>query len=340
MLIIDSDFIAEWHPKYECTETDEGEYQTILKIVRRELMSSGTIGKKTFLRIINWKSQRVKGLIEWDDWPRYRRVLAHVYRTDDGKKLPTITKLLGIGVPVGSTILHFMFPKRFPIIDIRTISVLRHADLISFKSASYLNNYRIFVSAIEHISKIAPGWTLREIDRALFAFDKNVLGKKSQGGEHGQDSACADSSTSGKSPKKRQLRDDRTVEEKTVDCFQGQVGKIFSTSKIKDIVIKKHPEVKAGSVIPTDYCYNLINAGITRYLKDEVTFDGIYYGCSSFRYRFFKQIKRGRFECLGLNCNYTGPIVWNEKHGFSREVGEWKKGRFRLWEEPVGESDK
>jgi len=134
--------------------------------------------------------------------------------------------------------------------------------------------------------------------------------------------------------------DNRTVEEKIVDCFRDQRKRKYSTSEIKGIVTRKHPEVAAGSVIPTDYCYNLINAGILRYLGNEVTFNGSPFGHESFRYRLFEQIERGWFRYLGTRYKYTGSITWNEKFGQSREVGEWEQGEFRLREEPKGRKDK
>jgi len=42
-------------------------------------------------------------------------------------------KLLGILEPVASTILHFMYPDKFPIRDVRTVETLRDKGLLTGK---------------------------------------------------------------------------------------------------------------------------------------------------------------------------------------------------------------
>src|SRR5437867_11428184 len=55
VLAIDDTFISEWHPKYDCTEDDEDEYQRLVAAVARDMVSTGTISKETFLDIWGWK---------------------------------------------------------------------------------------------------------------------------------------------------------------------------------------------------------------------------------------------------------------------------------------------
>ncbi len=72
-----------------------------------------------------------------------------------------------------------------------------------------------------------------------------------------------------------------------------------------------------GSVLPTDYCYNRIN---------KAPF--------SFRYPVFERVERGRFRYLGPHYNYTGSILWKPRGASERKMGEWKSGKFVLWEDP------
>jgi hypothetical protein len=67
-----------------------------------------------------------------------------------------------------------------------------------------------------------------------------------------------------------------------------------------------------GSILPSDYCYNLIN---------KAPF--------SFRYPVFEWVERGKYTYLGPNYNYVGPILWK-----GRQVGEWKSGVCDVWEDP------
>jgi hypothetical protein len=44
-IVIDDAFIGEWHPKYDLTENDEGEYRRLILTVAQDLDSVGTISK-------------------------------------------------------------------------------------------------------------------------------------------------------------------------------------------------------------------------------------------------------------------------------------------------------
>lgn len=183
---IDGAFIRQWHLRYELTEHDEPEYRRLIDRVAGDISSTGTISKQTFLAIFSWKgAMRVIGQVKLDAYddlyaPAFHRAfLQH----PDGKLAELLTpghKLPGIGAPTGSTIIHFMHPHLMPIIDVRTVNVLFKARLIK-STVCDLSNYRTFQTAIEKIRRDCPSWSLREIDRALFAYHKQVLAKRSDG---------------------------------------------------------------------------------------------------------------------------------------------------------------
>jgi hypothetical protein len=85
-------------------------------------------------------------------------------------------KLPGLEAPSGSTILHFIHPEIMPIIDVRTAEVLFAAGLVPTKHRD-LKRYETSRRAIDQIRNRCSGWSLREIDRALFAYHKQVLDK-------------------------------------------------------------------------------------------------------------------------------------------------------------------
>ncbi|MCL4503473.1 MAG: hypothetical protein M1438_16730 [Deltaproteobacteria bacterium] len=97
------------------------------------------------------------------------------------------------------------------------------------------------------------------------------------------------------------------IKEKVINVFQSKIGEVFDREEIIDLVVNEYPETNRGSVIPSDYCYNMVNAGI------------------NFDFHLFESLGEGRYKCLGLNQPYTGPIYWK-----GQKVGEWKDGRFRL----------
>lgn len=181
-VVIDNAFIREWHPKYDETENDEAEYQRLVAIVYRELASAGTVSKSTFLRIWNWKgAMRVIGHVLIDAYdtlyaPAFRRAASEPPERKLAVLIAPAVKLPGVEAATGSTLIHFMHPDSMPIIDVRTCEVLFASGLISTDRKD-LAHYEEFRRAIDGIKSRCPGWTLRQIDRALFAYHKQVFDK-------------------------------------------------------------------------------------------------------------------------------------------------------------------
>src|SRR4030042_2294042 len=176
-LKIDCDFISTWHPKYDQIANDETEYRTLVALVKKEIGQKSTVSKETFIRILNWKSPRVKGIIRLNEFYIYEKGVGASYGAEENEKLIILLRLYGIGAPVGSTILHFMYPNSFPIIDIRTAETLHYAGRIK-SSLTYFSHYDSFRSEMLKIAKENPSFTLREIDRALSAYHKIYLSPK------------------------------------------------------------------------------------------------------------------------------------------------------------------
>ena len=168
---IDDQFIHAWHPRYDETENDEPEYRRLLNKVSSELGSDGTLTLQTFTEILNWKSARVKGRIDWSAFERYTKAITKCQHTSGMERMNLLVDLPGIGAPVASTFLQFMYPSSFPIIDRRTVDVLRHFGYIEYKSTG-IAQYPAFMMAVLAIQDQHPKWSLREIDRAAFSFHK------------------------------------------------------------------------------------------------------------------------------------------------------------------------
>jgi hypothetical protein len=104
-----------------------------------------------------------------------------------------------------------------------------------------------------------------------------------------------------------------TIKEKVIDVFQDRTGEVFLRNEIIDLVCDRYPGTNRKSVIPSDYCYNIVNAGI------------------DFDFHLFESIGEGRYRCLGLNYPYHGDIYWRPVGQEPMKVGEWEKGKFRLF---------
>jgi len=170
-IIVDDNFIRKWHPEYDKIEDDEKEYQEIVKIARKEKLEKEAISKITFGRMLRWKTPRVMGIVKFDEFEIYDRELRKCLDASENAKLIILDKLYGIGAPVASTILHFIYPNEFPIMDIRTVEALHEFGYIESKIVSP-KRYVTFRSIVLNIHKQYLRWSLREIDRALFAYHK------------------------------------------------------------------------------------------------------------------------------------------------------------------------
>jgi hypothetical protein len=103
--------------------------------------------------------------------------LAFAARRDD-LRLRLLTLLNGVGVPVASTILHFAFPDTYPIMDVRAVTTLTRFGLWTGPDPAQpgftgfsVADWEVYARLMrEHARTL--GVTLRELDKALWAFDK------------------------------------------------------------------------------------------------------------------------------------------------------------------------
>lgn len=190
--MIDDKFIERWEPKYDCIECDEEKYQCLLKDVKKEIEQSGSLSKTMLKEVFRWKKPAILVWhhVENADYDKYEKAFRDAFLEKDilqkikiliecdnnGRK-----KLPGIGIPVASTILHFRCPLAIPIIDRRTVEVLRYFKCLEGPTSCYTEprkklGYHTFHNRISGIQrKCAKQWNLRQIDRALFAYHKIEL---------------------------------------------------------------------------------------------------------------------------------------------------------------------
>jgi hypothetical protein len=307
-LKIDRRFVSKWHPRYDETESDEAEYKALVALTSSDLKEYRTLTEKTFRRILNWKSPRVKGIVRLNEFPVYKEGVGAAYDVGENEKLRVLLQLYGVGAPVASTILHFMYPDSFPIIDIRTVETLHCAGRIKHCSTD-ASGYAPFRTEMLSILRQISPFTLRELDRALFAYHKIHLS---------QDKGCKDKKNKPDRPKAPRARGGgMTIRDKVLSAFENRTGKMFKREEIIDLVVATYPGTHRGSVIPSDYCYNSIN-------KDN----------TSFKLHLFESLGYGGYKCHGPNSPYSGPVYWKSEH-----VGQWEGGKVRLWKDPRKEKE-
>lgn len=173
MILIDREFIRYWASRYDEYNIgdDDEEYNLILNKVSDEISDIGAISQDTLERIADWKSFHVRHKVKWNNFGLYQIAIKYALEVPDRLKLSLLCGLEGVDIPVASTILNFMYPDKFPIIDYRVTQVLREAAEIQLtKNMSYKMYYK-YKAEIEKIGE-QTGYDIRTIDRALFAYHK------------------------------------------------------------------------------------------------------------------------------------------------------------------------
>lgn len=178
--MIDEAFLERWYYRCDEIEKDEPEYQAIIKIVATEIADLGTLTQPTFIRILDWKDVRVKNLIQREHFAQYQARIAESLDAPAANKLKILMALRGIGPPVGSAILHFIYPDKIPVFGVRTVEALYSVGLLS---SLYRDERRFsaYMAVIRDIAARYPGWSLRKIDRALSAYHKIELERSLRG---------------------------------------------------------------------------------------------------------------------------------------------------------------
>jgi hypothetical protein len=106
-------------------------------------------------------------------------------------------------------------------------------------------------------------------------------------------------------------KDSSKIPSKIKSIFAKQTNEILKSREIIDKVIELYPETNRASVIPSDYCYNIINKA-----------------AFSFTTHLFEYFE-GNYICLGENYPYVGDIYWK-----NQKIGSWEKGKPVLITDP------
>jgi hypothetical protein len=179
--VLSKEFVREWADKYDADYVKKyPEYAKVERRVKARLREGRPyLDKRHFVEIARWKSQRPVRHYESNDSALVRDVtaLAFAARRDD-LRLRVLTLLNGVGVPVASTILHFAFPDRYPIMDIRAVTTLTRLGLWTGPDPAQpgftgfsVEDWQAYTDLMrDHAKRL--GVTLRELDKALWTSDE------------------------------------------------------------------------------------------------------------------------------------------------------------------------
>ncbi len=175
--MIDSEFIERWIP--DDTENKyEQRYKELIEKVKKEISEDRTLKIETFKRIYRWKTRdRSKGHLNLKNYELYEKAITSLLsKIEENKKIKNLTDLNGIRFAVASTILHFIFPEDFPILDVRTANTLWDKRVLIKKLGDNLKDYLLYRDSILKIREKCKIFSLRQIDRSLFTYNEKKQG--------------------------------------------------------------------------------------------------------------------------------------------------------------------
>jgi len=177
---INSPFIEKWEKEYD--DSDETKYYEILDRLKTDLKNINGISLPTFEMLYKWKTKgRSNNKIIVDKYEAlYNENIKISIGLPDDKKIYMLDGMPGLRIAVASTILHFIYPNQFPIIDVNTIKALKEFGYYNLKekieklrdSPEAYNTFRKKLLKIQKV--LGDIWTLHQIDKALFAFGKKL----------------------------------------------------------------------------------------------------------------------------------------------------------------------
>ena len=175
MLNISHEFVKQWVEEHD--KRFEGGTALQIEMEIRDWLAKQPepkyFDKEHFVKLGRWKTPRQEENYRSNDEDLIKEAtrLAHEV-SNERLKLHILKMLTGVGVPVASTFLHFLHPDEFPIFDVHVRSSLKKAGKWERSVGDASDNAWLeYVDIMRGLSR-RLGLSLRELDKALWAYDK------------------------------------------------------------------------------------------------------------------------------------------------------------------------
>lgn len=139
-----------------------------------------SIDLKTLHMIAKKKSRRRAELVWKNDPKVVEQITELAFAIDDDlKPLQLLCVLDGVNVPTASSILSWLFPEKWPVIDQRAWRTLQSAGVVTTRpsgTALGVSQWRVYLPAVRTLQAQLDGLakTPQQVDRLLYGLD--VLG--------------------------------------------------------------------------------------------------------------------------------------------------------------------
>jgi len=136
--------------------------------------------RKNLITIGDWKAPRARRHYSNNRNHKVRKISKFSFSTRDEKaRIESLDSLRGVGYPMASTILHFAFPEKYPIVDFRVLY-----SLWGLKPPIRYD-FKLWERYCNKIRAIAKKYHLpmRMVDKALWKYDELNSGRKKTCGQ-------------------------------------------------------------------------------------------------------------------------------------------------------------
>lgn len=158
------DEILRYAVNYEKHENMEEEFRLIAQF--NLVASRGFLNLDDLARISYWKSPRASGHISKNHEFDVREISRVSFSTKSERlRIGSLRLLTGVSWPTASAILHFVFPETYPILDVRAMHAVGGSTSYNF------DRWEQYTRLCQRKAK-EHEVTLRQLDRALWTFDK------------------------------------------------------------------------------------------------------------------------------------------------------------------------
>ena len=175
MLEISAEFVRQFADKYD-EEFKDSQDEKDEKAIREWLSQQPEpkhLNKDFFVLLGRWKSKRPTPFYKANDERLIEEATRLAYEiTNERIKLHILKVLKGVQVPVASTILHYLYPDKFPIFDEYARATLEKAGKWSRPISDASDEAWLEYTALMRNLSNSLGVTLRELDKALWAYYK------------------------------------------------------------------------------------------------------------------------------------------------------------------------
>jgi hypothetical protein len=128
----------------------------------------GHYTRAEFVEVCGWKTVRSRPKVAANSEPAVvdatGRALAAV---DEATRISALLELEGVGVPTASTLLYFVFPDDYPILDVRALESLG----VTPRSTYPVNFWLAYLTTCRTLARDA-GVSIRTLDKALWQHSK------------------------------------------------------------------------------------------------------------------------------------------------------------------------